>query len=246
MENEVLLKNRLTELASRALGRGVWVFSEFLTLSEQDTLSRLRTDCPFTLFGGLPSSERKIACFGTEELCGYVETPPVACLKIEPVRQRFADALTHRDFLGSLMGLGIRREVLGDIEVVDNVGYLFCLDSIAGFICHNLTTVRHTTVSCAPSEPPEKLSTPPPLSELVVASERLDAAVAAVFRLSRSQAQALIEAEEVFISGRLAKGPAALAEGDIVSVRHHGRFLYEGVLRQTKKGRLRIRVRIYR
>ena len=245
VENEELLKNRLRELANRAGTRGVWVFSEFLTLAQQDLLSRLRLDCPYTLFGGLPSSERRIACFGSEELCGYVQDPPVTCLKIAPVRQQFADDLTHRDFLGSLMGLGVRREVLGDIEVVDNTGYLFCLDSMAGFLCDSLTAVRRTTVTCTPSSPPEKLSAPPPVTELVVASERLDAAVAAVFRLSRSQAQELIEKEQVFISGREARGSAPLTEGDTVSVRHHGRFLYEGVLRQTKKGRLRIRVRIY-
>ncbi len=246
MENEALLKNRLTELASRAWGRGTWVFSEFLTLAEQDTLLRLRPECPFTLWGGLPSSERKVACFGSEALCGYIEPPPLACLRIEPVQQKFADALSHRDFLGSLMALGIRRELLGDIEIADNVGYLFCLDSIAPYIAENLASVRRTTVRCVPSAPPEKLSSPPPVTELVVASERLDAAVAAVYRLSRAQAQELIEKEQVFISGRLALSPsAALPEGALVSVRHHGRFQYEGISRSTKKGRLRILVRIW-
>lgn len=247
MENESLLKNRLTELADRAWGRGSWVFSEFLTLAEQDALLRLRPECPFTLWGGLASSERKVACFGSEELCGYVETPPITCLRIEPVQQKFADALSHRDFLGSLMALGIRRELLGDIEIEDNVGYLFCLDAIAPYITENLTSVRHTTVRCVPSDPPETLASPPPVTELVVASERLDAAVAAVYRLSRSQAQELIEKEQVFLSGRLATSASAdLREGDIVSVRHYGRFQYEGIERETKKGRLRIRVRIWR
>lgn len=247
MENEALFINRMRELSARAWRRGAWVYSEFLTLAEQDALLRLKLDCPFALFGGLASSERKIACFGSEELCGYVEAPPLECLKMEPVQQKFADPLTHRDFLGSLMALGLRREVLGDIEIADNVGYLFCLESVSGFIRDNLTSVRRTNVRCAPSDPPEKLSSPPPTSELVVASERLDAAVAAVFRLSRSEAQELIDGEQVFLSGCLAKSAsAALAPGTIVSVRHHGRFLYEGIARETKKGRLRVRVRIYK
>ncbi len=247
MENESLLINRLTELSRRALDRGHWVCSEFLTLAEQDTLLRLRLDCPFTLWGGLPGSERKVASFGSEELCGYMYEAPITCLRIAPLRQKFADPLTHRDFLGSLMSLGLRREVLGDIEVLENVGTLFCLDSVSGFICDNLTSVRRTSVSCAPSDPPETLSAPPPVSELVVASERLDAAVAAVFKLSRSQAQELIEKELVFISGRLAKSASAdISPGDIISVRHLGRFVYEGVARETKKGRLRVLVRIFR
>ena len=247
MENDRLLKNRFTELAQRAWARGQWVYSEFLTLAEQDEPLRLRLSCPVTLWGGLESSERRIACFGSEELCGYAPTPPVTCLRIRPAQPKFADSLSHRDFLGSLMALGVRREVLGDIEIVDNVGWLFCLQSIAGFIEENLTSVRHTTVRCEPSEPPSVLSDPPPVTESVVASERLDAAVAAAFKLSRSQAQELIGKEQVFLSGRLAaEACAELREGDIVSVRHYGRFRYEGIERETKKGRLRIRVRIYK
>ena len=72
MENEALLKNRLNELARRAEGRGQWVFSEFLTPAEQDVLLRLRVPCPFTLFGGLESSERRVACFGSERLTDTV------------------------------------------------------------------------------------------------------------------------------------------------------------------------------
>ncbi len=246
MENEALLKNRLAELAMRSYSRGIWVYSEFLTLAEQDVLLKNPPETPFTLFGGLSTSERKLACFGSAELCGYEAAPPVACLKLSPVQQKFADPLTHRDFLGALMSLGLRREVMGDIEIVDNVGYLFCLESVAPFIADNLTSVRHTTMRAAPSEPPEKLSAPPPLTELVVASERLDAAVAAVFRLSRSEAQALIDAQQVFISGRLPKSAALdIPPGAVVSVRHHGRFVYEGVARETKKGKLRVLVRIY-
>ena len=247
MDNDALFINRMTELASRAYDRGCWVFSEFLTLAQQDALLRLRLACPFTLFGGLEASERKVACFGSEELCAYVQAPPVVCVKIAPVRQKFADPLTHRDFLGALMSLGLRREVMGDIALVDNEGYLFCLDSVAGFICENLTSVRHTTVACSLSPAPEALSSPPPVTELVVASERLDAAVAAVFRLSRNEARELVEGEQVFISGRLAASPSAeLTPGEIVSVRHYGRFAYEGIQRETKKGRLRVSVRIYR
>lgn len=238
--------NRLSELAERSEKRGIWVFSEFLTLAEQDLLLKLRLPSPVALWGGLEAAERKIACFGSEELCGYVEEPPVACVEIAPVQQKFADALSHRDFLGSLMGLGIRREVLGDITVTENRGYLFCLDSIADYIVNSLEQVRHTTVRCRRSTPPETLSAPPEPTELVVASERLDAAVAAVYRLSRSEAQALIAAGKVYLSGRLAgSASASVPENTLVTVRGRGRFLYEGVLRETKKGRIRIRVRLY-
>lgn len=245
-DSDTLLKNRLTELASRSYNRGIWTFSEFLSLAEQDTLLRLRLPCPFTLDGGWASAERRVAVFGSEETWGWVEPAPIVCVKIAPLQQKFADKLTHRDFLGSLMGLGIRREVLGDIAVVDNCGYLFCLDTISQYIIDNLTGVRRTTVSCAVSEPPQKLIEPPPLSQLVVASERLDAVIAAVYRLSRSQSQELIAGGKVFLSGRLCQNPDdQIDSGTIVSVRGTGRFLYEGIERETKKGKLRVNVRIY-
>ena len=241
-----LIKNRLTELGKRSYDRGIWTSSEFLSLAEQDVLLRLRLSYPFTLVGGYEGAERRVAHFGSEESCGWVEAPPIACVKIAPVNDKFAENLTHRDFLGSLMGLGIRREVLGDIVIDENAGYLFCLDSIAGYIIENLSSVRRTTVSCSLSEPPKKAAEDPPQREFVVSSERLDGVISAVYRLSRSQSQELISAGKVFIYGRLSQSPdAEIPLGAIVSVRGTGRFKYEGVRRETKKGRLRVIARVY-
>lgn len=246
MENENLLKNRFTELSKRSFDRGIWTFSEFLSLAEQDILLRLRLSSPYELVGGFEGAERRLAAFGSEDLCGYIEDAPIVCVQIAPVNDKFADDLTHRDFLGSLMALGIRREVLGDIAIKENRGYLFCLSSIADYICRNLESVRHTTVKCEICEVPEIITEKPPVRELIIASERLDAIVAAVYKLSRSESQALIKDGKVFINGRLTESSAAdIPDGAAISVRGHGRFLYEGIERETKKGRLRVLVRIF-
>jgi len=235
------------ELSGRSFSRGIWVYSDFLTLDEQDALSRAQLPLAPALFGGYGAAERKLAVFGSEELCGYAQEPPVTCLGIEPLSRKFADALTHRDFLGALMSLGVKRETMGDIVVAENCGYLICLDSIAGYLAENLTSVRHTAVKCAPAPLPAALAAPPEPTELVVASERLDALVAAVYRLSRSESRALIEGEKIFLNGRLERNADAAPEpGVIVSARGMGRFSYEGPVRETKKGRLRVTVRIYR
>lgn len=245
-DNKTLLKNRFLELAKRSFNREIWTYSEFLSLAEQDILLRMRFDVPVTLTGGYDSAERRMAVFGSEELCHWCEQPPIVCVKISPVNQKFADKLTHRDFLGSLMALGVRREVMGDIVIWDNCGYLFCLESISDFIISQLTGVKHTTVSCALSEPPLVVLTPPPVMEIVVASERLDAIISAVYKISRSESQSLISGGKVFISGRLCQSPSEqLNEGVIVSVRGTGRFSYEGIERETRKGKLRVSVRIY-
>jgi len=97
MENDIRqLKKRFVELYDRAETRGYAVYSDFLTLSEQDIL--LSTVTTVELIGGYAAAERKIACFGES----YGAEPPCVWLKIEPRQQKFADKLTHRDFLGSL------------------------------------------------------------------------------------------------------------------------------------------------
>lgn len=249
MEEEIRqLQKRFTELAARADGRGRYTYTQFLTLAEQDVLQKQARTLPTTFrwMGGYEGAERRLACFGREEDMGYPPESPVQCIMIAPANKKFAGELGHRDFLGSLMGLGIKRQLLGDIQIVDGVGYLFCLEEIAPYLCDNLVSVGRTTVRCEGCEPPAQLSQPPEPCDLVVASERLDALIAAVWRLSRSEAQELLEKGMVFIDGRLVESPShPLKEGDVVSVRHRGRFRYEGMLRETKKGRLRVCVRIW-
>lgn len=242
------LQKRFSELAQRADGRGRYTFTQFLTLAEQDVLLRQagQLAAPVCRMGGYDSAERCVACFGSEERMGYPPESPVRCLRISPASRKFAGELSHRDFLGALMSLGIERRLLGDIQPVAGDAYLFCLEEILPFIRDNLTQVARTTVRCEECPPPEALAVPPEPQEIVVASERLDAVIAAVWRLSRSEAQELLEKGLVFLDGRLTESAAhPLKEGTLVSVRHRGRFRYEGTLRETKKGRLRVQVRVW-
>ncbi len=114
-------------------------------MEEQSELASLNLPCDYATFGGYDGAERAVAAFGNG--CQYAEFP-VKIIKAEPLSQKFADKLSHRDFLGSLMGLGIKRNVLGDIVIKENTGYIFCLDSIADYIVQNLDKVRHTGVKC--------------------------------------------------------------------------------------------------
>ncbi len=240
-----LTEQHLADLASRSYERNYNTYSEFLSLDEISTLYTLRLPVKFRLFGGYDGAERCVACFGDngDRLC-Y----PIKCLRLSPLNQKFADKLSHRDFLGALMNLGINRNVLGDIIVKDNEGYLFCLDSISGYICDNLTRIRHTTVMC------EELSTAedftpeePEEAEITAASARVDAVCAAVYKLSRSNMAELFKSRKVFINSRLCgKEGAALKDGDRVSVRGYGKFIFGSEIRSTKKGRLVISVKIYR
>lgn len=241
-------QKRFEDLASRSNERGYAVYSDFLGISEISELFACRFPVPVSLWGGYEGAERNLACFGDCEYFTDNTDYPIKCILISPVNQKFADELSHRDFLGSLMGLGIRREVLGDIIISENCGYLFCLDTIADYIIENLTQVKHTTVECKiTDEIPKNVLPQPENIELIVSSERLDVIVAAVYNLSRSKVLPYFEHERVFLNGKTECRPSMVADiGDKISVRGFGRFIYKGVLRHTKKDRLVISIDIYK
>ncbi len=247
MDDINLIRNRSSDWAERAYNRGVYSYSDFLSLAEQNELKKMKFPVNITLYGGYPMAERCIAVFGSESDFGYAASPPVTFIKIEPLAQKFSDALTHRDFLGSLMGLGIKRETLGDIVIKENSAYLICLESMAKYITDNLFKVKHTSVSCTLCDDvPQDITPELKYNELIVASERIDVLISAVFNLSRTESQKRIEDETVFCNSLLITSTSAvLKEGSVISVRGKGRFIYDGVLRSTKKGRNVIAVRVY-
>lgn len=241
-------QKRFEDLASRSNERGYPIYSDFLGISEISELFACRFPVSVNLWGGYEGAERSVACFGDREYFTDNGDYPIKCILIEPVNQKFADDLTHRDFLGSLMGLGIRREVLGDIIISENKGFLFCLDTIADYIIENLTQVKHTTVECKiTDEIPQNALPQPENIELIVSSERLDVIVAAVYNLSRSKVLPCFEHERVFVNGKAETRASSVVNiGDKISVRGFGRFIYNGVLRHTKKDRLVISIDIYK
>lgn len=249
-QNSQEQKKRWVELARRAYDRGCYTYTEFLSPMEQSELLSLPPAAlasPCRLWGGTEQAERKIACFGSLELCGYEEEAPLAYLEIAPLSPRFADPLGHRDFLGALLSLGLRRQALGDILLQENRACLICLAHMAPFIQEQLVQVKHTLVRCCSLDaPPETLLALPDPTPILAASPRLDVLVAAVYHLSRSQSQQLIAQGRVAVNDReCLSADLNLTEGARVSVRGYGRFFYEAAEGNTRKGRLRLLVRIF-
>ena len=145
------------------------------------------------------------------------------------------------------MNLGIERRCLGDIAIIDNVGYLFCLSDIADYISESLTRIKHTEVTVS------KIDTVPDgelykteRRTIQASGERLDAIIAKVFSLSRDDAQRLFAKRLVFLSGREVESVSKVPKADeVVSVRGYGRFIYHGVQSLSKKGKLNIEVDVY-
>lgn len=250
MEADELLKKRITELAEKAYQNNMYTFSSFLGMSELSDYYAMERELSFikgTVFGGYEGAERCMVRFGSEEMFGYLEDFPIVCLKVRPLMQKFADDLGHRDFLGALMNLGIERSTLGDIILKDNVGYLFCTETIAPFIIENLTKVKHTTVLCeetgeVPSFRAEDLSE----VKIQIPSERIDSVVSKVYHFSRSESVEYFRQKKIFVNGRLCENNSYfLKPADVVTVRGSGKFIFQGVNGLSKKGKLNATVSLY-
>lgn len=249
MEEEFLQK-RFVDLANQSYRNNIYTFTGFLSASEQDLFYRTAPqigDIGYSLFGGVEGCERQMLRFGSPKQFGYEEEFPICCMEIKPTAPKFADKLSHRDFLGALMNLGIERSMLGDIFITDKTGYVFCHEKVAEYMLANVDRIRHTTVKCRIlAEAPEAVK--PTLQEqnLIVSSERLDGIVAKLYHLSRSQSLLLFREKKVFVNGRCMENNSGVCkEGDIVSVRGFGKFVYRGLVHETKKGNLSIKLERY-
>lgn len=247
-QEEEFLKKRWRELAQKSASRGLFTYTGFLSEGEQALLVAMQRSlaAPVTLFGGTEQSERRMARFGDEDAAGNAAFP-IVCLAILPKSAKFSDALTHRDFLGALMHLGIERETLGDIVLLDGGAYLFCTETAAVTAERELLTVRRTTVTVERTDVPESLAVPmlTPIT-VQVTSERLDALIARAYKLSREDAQQLFPLGRVFKNGAACMGSDTVPrEGDIISVRGFGRFRYAGVMGLSKKGKKNVQLELY-
>lgn len=244
MNEKELIKQRFKELSQRSFDKGYPTSTGFLNLDEISLLKSQYYKTEYKLNGGYDSAERCIASFCNNDTFTF----PITCIKIEPLQQKFSDKLTHRDFLGSLMNLGIERSTLGDIKIIENVGYLFCLNSISQYIIDELTRIKHTSVKCSIiDEIPIIINQQPDIEEKIVSSLRADAIIASVYKLSRNNTNQLFVQGKVYVNSRqITKEGLQLKEHDTVSVRGYGKFIFEGISSTTKKGRLVVELRIYK
>lgn len=249
---EELFQRRLIDLANTAWNRNIITYTDFLNLNEQNIFHSTLHQLSFVesrLFGGYEHAERQMVAFIPDALLNSDVYPPhpITCLKISPLNARFSDDLSHRDYLGSLMNLGIDRSKLGDIILQEKEAYLFCQDKIADYLSQELTRIRHTTVFCQICDLDE-IHYEPRLQEITgtVASVRLDTLLSLAFNTSRSSLTGMIESGKTFVNGKLITSNGYhLKDGDIISVRGMGRFRFCETVTATKKGRYLVKIEKY-
>ena len=253
------LEKRFAELSRLAYQRDIITYSDFLNLNEQNILHTLPKDQIFTRivsFGGYEMAERQMAAFipdalylryGKKESVDAEIGYPFCALEIRPVNLRFAEPLTHRDYLGAVLNLGIERSRTGDILPGEDGALMFVHDDIAEFICSELSRIRHTSVRVC-QVPLSDVSYTPKVEEIrgTVASVRLDSLLSLAFSQSRSKLSGLISGAKVYVNGKLITSNGYQPqEGDIISVRGMGRFRYEYAGARTRKNRINVVIARY-
>ena len=250
MNEEQILKGRLMDLAKRAYQQNIYTYSNFLSVSELSLLEDIKPDISYIhyeCFGGHELCERQIVGFGSEDEFGYPGHFPISVIKVTPLLEKFSDTLNHRDFLGALMHLGLERNTLGDILVKEKTAYIFCLETIADYICKELIKVKHTNVKCEVTDMDIPALQPVLVDEeFPVASLRLDGIIASLLKCSRSEALSFFEDKKVTLNGRVTgRNSTLLKEGDIFSVRGYGKFIFSGSGGNTRKGKIYVHIKRY-
>ena len=248
-KEEHFLKNRFFDLANTAYERNIYTYTDFLNINEINILNLYSNQLPpvrYVLSGGNSYAERKIAVFFPVDIF-YEQDDPITVIEIAPINSRYSENLTHRDFLGAILNLGINRAKIGDIFLKNNCAYVYCIQDMAGYIIEHLNKIRHTLVKCRMYDDSEIEITPEfKAIKGTVGNIRLDSLIATAFGTSRSSIISYIESGKVFVNGKMITSNGyVIKEKDIVSVRGKGRFIYNGTLGTTKKGRNMISVNLY-
>lgn len=247
-----LLLARVLDRARQASERNVPAATDFLSPAQQAmAMDMLRTagisDTAYVRLGGYDDAERALLLFLPDWLdaADAEGQSPIRCLRAQ---FRADEKLTHRDFLGSLMGMGIIREKLGDILVSPDSADLMVLDTVADFLLQSWNTAGRARLNVSEIEPGH-LHIPEVRCEErrdTVSSLRLDAVCATGFRMARGKAAALIESGRVQLNWRECMKPdRQVSAGDTVSARGFGKFELTEIGDLTKKGRIPITVKCY-
>ncbi len=193
------------------------------------------------IFGGYPMAIRNFLCIGDCEDSDF----PIDCLLISSKGKK---KLTHRDFLGSLMGLGIKRECVGDIILLNETdAVVFVRSEITTHIIRDLRYIGREAVSiteykgdagslCAKTEE----------LQIIITSMRLDNFVSSCTKTSRSVATELISSGSVFLNQIEEKKPSRIIKDKgIISIRGYGKYIVGNIIGKTKSGRLVVSVLHY-
>ncbi|MDO5479338.1 MAG: YlmH/Sll1252 family protein, partial [Clostridia bacterium] len=239
-EEEKLMLAKAFDAYTFSGKRNMPYFTGFLSPADRALAEIAFKTADMSFYGGFPEAERSVLGFAAEGEDGF----PVCIIKSEGD----FSSLSHRDFLGSLMALGITRDNIGDIVKKDECCYIFVLRKMADYIKENFIQVKRSNVKneileCGAVTVEKEFE----VIKKSVASLRADAVIAASFNLSRSDAAEAVKRGLVTVNYRIMESTdKKLSEGDTLSLRGKGKAVLKRLGDFSKKGRLFIEIKKYK
>lgn len=244
--DEKAFASRIADMVDLSERRGM-SFTYFLNERQQfyaeSELERLGYE-NYCFYGGVENADRRILCVFSEYCRPENSDFPLSCITF---KYKPAYKLSHRDFLGALTALNIKRETIGDIIIGDGIAQAFVADTVKNTILYEIRKIGSVGVAVVLDEP-LRLDKSCSYREITgtVASMRLDCILSFTLGIGRSKASAAAESGAVEVNYRSVEtGKTLMKEKDIFSVRGHGKFRIEAVSGVSKKGRIRVSVLKY-
>lgn len=250
-DERVMLASALDQM-EKARDRSIPASTKFLSPEGRAGLEGLLKACAspeHLFFGGYPDAERTVCAFlpdwqGEEDWLAGEDKPVAAVRCTFPT----GSGLTHRDFLGGLMGIGVTRACIGDILVGDGQCDILVLRESLSTVLDQFGQAGRYRLSLR-ELPLEELAVPEKQVKHIrdtVATLRLDAVASSGFGMARGKAAALIEAGRVSVNHReCLKGDRLLAQGDVITAKGLGKCVLTAVLGRSKKDRIMIEMERY-
>ncbi|HOJ08998.1 MAG TPA: YlmH/Sll1252 family protein [Clostridiales bacterium] len=239
-----MLVTRIIDKAAQAEKSWIAACSDFLDPYQRKTIeSALHgvKDVEYKFDGGYKEAERTIVIFSPEQMSNHPSLSDyLTLLEIKLKTERY---LSHRDYLGALMGLGIKREKIGDIIVDERSCSIIVLKDVADYILYNLNKIGHINVYTRLGKLENLEISVPRTKEIkcTVPSLRLDCIVSNGFTISRSKVAPLFSSGRVYLNWEPEDSLSAqVKEGDTVSVKGKGRVVIDEIGGTTRKGRIAV------
>lgn len=246
---DVDLKNKMFKVIDKAnvcIKKHEILQTDFLNPYEiKNAISILNSnsDMKYKIDGGYEESERSVICIYPY----YIEDieTDISFLKIEG-NFKFK-SVSHKDYLGSILGLGIKREKIGDIIIHDNFCQVVVSSDICNFVLFNLEKVSKNNVLVSKIQREDLIKSDLSYKEVssTISSDRLDCIISSIYNLSRQESSKLIENEKVYVDyEKITQSSKVINNNSMISVKGKGRFIITELGDITKKGKLKIKAKI--
>lgn len=243
-EEERYLSAHIADLQRLSVKSGVPRFSLFLNEREAVVADNSVKGTP-CFYGGYDGAARVVCGFLSGTYAEELSPSDIFPIRALTFLFRTSDKLSHREFLGALMSLGIKRELVGDIMTAEGYAVVFVHDTAAELV-KAVDKIGRVGVRCE-----EGITKPIPEQQTkridtTVSSLRLDCIVSAAVNTSREGSASLIKSGMVNADfSPCLNVSAEVRENTVISVRGHGRFRLSEISGETRKGRIRVMIEKY-